>query len=100
MLRHGMRGLLQLVGGLLDSVGVVVLGRLLDLVYGGLNGRLIAFGDLVRILLQQLFHLPDHLVGVIAGVDQLVFAAILLGVGFGVALHPINLGLAQTAGAF
>ena len=95
-----MRGLLQLVDGLLDGVGVIVLGRLLDFVHGRLNGCLIAFGNLVRVLLEQFFHLPDHLVGVVAGVDQLVLASILLSVGFGIALHAIDLGLAQAAGAF
>src|SRR5262249_22603918 len=100
MLRHGVRRLLQLVDGLFDGVGVVLLGRLLDFLDRGLNWRFVALGNLVRVFLEQLLHLPDHLIGSVPGVDQLVLALVLLGMRLGLVLHALHFGLAETARAF
>src|SRR5260370_27483948 len=100
VLRHGMRGLLQLLDGLPDGVRVILAGVLPGLVDGGLDGGAIAVADLAGVLLEELFHLVDHLVRVVAGVDELELALVLVGMGLGFAAHALHVGLADTAGAF
>src|SRR5260370_8280824 len=91
---------LELIGGLLDGISVVLFSRFFDLVDGGLNGGFVAIGNLFGVFLEQLFHLPDHLIGRIASIDQVAFSAVFLGVRLGFMLHAIYFPLAEGAAAF
>src|SRR5262249_31480426 len=99
VLGHGARGLVQVADRPADRRDVLAAGRLLGPLNGRLDRRLCRLADLLAALLEQLLELVDLRVGLVAGVDQLLLALVLVGVRLGVALHPVDLVLRQAAGA-
>ena len=77
--------------GPLDGVDVGAGQRLLDRLEGVLDGRLVLRRRLLALLLEELLGLVDERVGVVADLGLLPALAVLLGVGLGVAHHPVDL---------
>src|SRR5947209_5234481 len=100
VLSHRVRGLLQLLDRLPDRAGVVLARCLLDLLDGRLDGGPIGVADLGGVFLEELLHLVNHLIRMVAGIDQLELALVLIGMALRLLPHALDFGLAQATRAF
>src|SRR5262249_20824971 len=97
VLHHRVRRLVQVADRLPDRVHVLARRRLLHLGEGRINRGSIPCRPLFGVVLQQLLQLVDHLVRLVAGVDQLAFLLVLLGVRLGLLAHPLDVRRAEAA---
>src|SRR5207302_11468198 len=79
VLRHGVAGLLQLLDARANGGGVVGFELFLETVDGLADRRLVGVGEFGLVLLEELLHLLDALVGFVAGVHQLAFLLVVGG---------------------
>src|SRR3989442_344878 len=93
-----MRCLRKRVRGLVDSVDISLIQRLLAIGDGSLDGFRIGVGKFIAILSQQLLGLVDQRVGAVAGFDLFTSSTVLVSMRVCIGNHPTNLLLGQTAG--
>src|SRR5262249_31941301 len=98
VLGHRLTGALKILDRAIDGRRVVTLLGLVDAFDGRPNSRLVRVGQFVLVLFQELLELIDALVGGVARLGEIALTLVLGGVRLGVALHPIDLVLRQTAG--
>ena len=88
--------ILKVVVGDFDRVGVAAFEGFADGFDLSLDFLLLVLGDLIAQLLELLLALLGKVVGVIADFDSFLRLLVFLGVGFGVALHLLDLFLTQS----
>src|SRR6516162_9636075 len=88
-LRQRLRRRKQVGVGLANRLHVLAAHRLLGLLDRRADRRLVGLADLALVLLEQLLDLVDRLVRLIAGLDQLAPAAVLVSVGLGLLAHAL-----------
>src|SRR5262245_8629680 len=93
VLGHGLRGLFQVADGPAGGRDVLAAGRLLEPFDRRLDRGLVRVLDLVARVPERLLDLVDQRLGLVALVNQLLLAVVLVGVGLGVPLHPLDLVL-------
>src|SRR5438270_13696512 len=91
---HGLsqlvRGLGQLLAGRIHGCRVRAFQGLLGVRQRRFHLPLLIAGDLVAMLLQGLFHLVDHAVKLVAGLDLLALGFVFRRVRFGFLGHPLD----------
>ena len=98
LLADSVEVLSQLIGSGLDGGGVGAIQGLLQLVDAGLDLALIPGGDLVAHLIQGLFALIDHLIGLVADLHVLLHLLVLSGILLGFLDSLLNIVLAHVGG--
>src|SRR4029079_19486462 len=101
LLVHGFaelhRGLRQRVGLGRDRIGIAALEGFLEIRHRILDGAALGFADLGAMLLEGLLGGVDQRLGVVLGLDFGLALLVLLGVGFGVLDHALDVGLGEAA---
>src|SRR5581483_10207484 len=94
-----LRGCQQVGVGLADGLYILAAHRLAGLLDRRADRRLAGLVELAFVFLQQLLDLVDRLVRLVASLDDLALATILVGVRFGLLAHPFDFLRIQAAGA-
>ncbi len=79
---------------------VFTAGRLFDFFDGRLDGSLVGIGKPCRRSPLAVFPFASHLIGLVAGIDEVAFPLSSSAWGFRLLPHVFHLGVAEAAGAF
>src|SRR6516164_2039435 len=102
LLVHGLaelhRGLGQRIGLGGNRLGVVALQVFLEIGHRILDGAALALAHLGAVLGERLLRRMDQRLGVVLGLDLSLALLVLLGMGFSILHHALDVGLGQSAG--